>query len=76
LPILLRLQSGDDTLWESTLDGTEPLPVPPDAMAALLDPTLQPVLVATSSGRDLLAVYAPRDIDWELAWIAELLAEP
>jgi len=51
---------------------SKPAPIPPDVLAALLTGS-QPVLVATGSGDDVLAVYAPHDINWELAWIAELL---
>ena len=76
-PILLSLHVGDDTPWEFRVESNPPTPapIPPDVLAALLTGP-QPVLVATGSGDDVLAVYAPHDVNWELGWITGLLFEP
>jgi hypothetical protein len=75
LPIQVSVLLGEDTVSSFRIESNPPTPapMPPEMLAAMLSGP-RPVLVATGNSGDVLGVYAPRDIDWELAWLAELLS--
>jgi hypothetical protein len=85
-PIRVELHVGDETPWNFTIDGGSGddeicptssrcgLHAPSPLDAAWLAPDAHPILVAYDGGDDLIAVWAPNDMDAFDDWLLDQLA--